>query len=604
MCGIIAYTGPLNAKNIVLTGLEQLEYRGYDSAGLAIIDEQYNVKVCKSVGKVEVLKKESEHLSNEAHTGIGHTRWATHGEVSTINAHPHRVGKVTLIHNGIIENYQELISEYKLYDKLISQTDTEVVAWVLNQLYNGDPINTIYTLVYKLQGSYSFCIIFDDKPHNIYCIRRVSPLVCSYSSSGALVASDLTALIPYTKEYFIAPEDLLVCLDPYSIHIYDKNKKVQKTQMLKVHWDVDAAMKNGFEHFMLKEIFEQADVFKNTILPRINKGLPDFSDDNIDDALFKNCDKVHIIACGSAMHAGIAIKNIMQEIVNIPFIVSIASEFYNEHPIINENTLVLVISQSGETIDTLNAMRFAKSKGAKTLAIVNVKGATISRESDYVLYTHAGPEIAVASTKAYIVQLASLYLILFRLAMVKECLSKEEIKNLISKFIEVNSNIEEALKLKDATKDLAKYIIKYKDAFFLGRGLDYALAMEGALKLKEISYIHAEAYAAGELKHGPIALIENDIPVIAILSQKDLQAKFISNLREVKARGAYVILITNIEIDDTNIYDKKISFNTCDDIFSIFPSAVILQFIAYYASIYKGIDVDKPRNLAKSVTVE
>ena len=604
MCGIIAYTGPLNAKDIVLTGLEQLEYRGYDSAGLAIVNDDYDIQVCKSIGKVEALKAKTLALSNDAHTGMGHTRWATHGGVSTTNAHPHSAGKVTLIHNGIIENYQELINEYNLQTKLKSQTDSEVVALVLNELYNGDPIKSIYELVSKLIGSYSFCIIFEDKPHNIFCIRRVSPLVCAYSSSGALAASDLTALIPYTKEYFIAPEDTIICLDAYSIHVYDKEGQDLKVESLKVHWDVDSAMKNGFEHFMLKEIFEQAEVFKNTILPRINKGLPDFTDDNIDDTIFKNCNKIHIIACGSAVHTGMAIKNMIQEIVKIPCLVSIASEFYNENPIMDNKTLVLIISQSGETIDTLTALRLAKNKGAKTLAIVNVKGATIARESDYVLYTHAGPEIAVASTKAYMVQLAALYLILAKLAMEKGVLKKNELIAFTNNLIEVNSYLEESLKLKDSAKDIAKYIINFNDVFFLGRGLDYALALEGALKLKEISYIHAEAYAAGELKHGPIALIENGIPVIAIITQKDLLSKSVSNLREVKARGAYVILITNLEIDDINVYDKKINISKCNDKFSIFGSAVILQFISYYASLYKGIDVDKPRNLAKSVTVE
>lgn len=608
MCGIIGYSGPLDAQKILLEGLAGLEYRGYDSAGIALCMEDSSISLAKTVGKVKALKEYcSEHLTGISHSGIGHTRWATHGGVTDDNAHPHRAGKVTLIHNGIIENYHALTEQFHLQDKLISQTDSEVAAWVLDALYTGDPLMAIRELQSLLEGSYSFCILFDDQPGAVYSIRSVSPLVASYTRSGAMIASDLTALIPYTNQYFVVPEHHIVKLTPYKVHVYQLDDEFSKVypEIMTVNWNMDAAMKNGFPHFMMKEIHEQPEAMKNTILPRINKGLPDFSEDNIPDEVFTSCNRIHIVACGTAMHAGMVARAVMEPILRIPVTVSIASEFRYEEPLIDGNTLVIIISQSGETIDTLAALRLAHEYGSSTLAVVNVKGSTIARESDYVLYTHAGPEIAVASTKAYSVQLAALYMIGCRMALVKGCYTKKQTTDFLSGLLDAIPAMETMLAQKDSIRQMVTHIIQSPDAFFIGRGLDYAFSLEGALKLKEISYIHAEAYAAGELKHGTIALISDKVPVIAIATQQHVFSKTISNIREVKARGAFIILLTKegAYVDD-NLADIRIRIPDIDDRFTVFPIAVALQFIAYYSSLGKNLDVDQPRNLAKSVTVE
>lgn len=607
MCGIIGYTGPLNAKDIVLDALECLEYRGYDSAGLALVSEKSNdIHIVKKTGKVANLKEVAKDMIPDSHIGIGHTRWATHGNVSDVNAHPHRAGKVVLIHNGIIENYNALIEQYDLRDKLVSQTDSEVAAHVLNQIYDGDPLLSISKFVRLIEGSYGFCILFEDKPGEIFCIRKVSPMVAAYSSAGAMVASDLTALIPYTKEYIVIPEDTLVRLTPYKLRAYAPDTlDIVSPEVLRVHWDMEAAMKNGYPHFMLKEIHEQPEALKNTIFPRLNKGLVDFSEDGISDALFERFQDIHIIACGTAMHTGLIARSLIQRMLRIPTEVSIASEFRYEDPLVNEHTLTIFISQSGETIDTLSAMRLAKEKGSTTLAIVNVKGSSISREADYVLYTNAGPEIAVASTKAYSVQLAALYMLIAKIGLVRGILNTAQSMDFISGLIDSIASIDKILEKKEEIRKITKKIISSDSAFYIGRGMDYASCNEGALKLKEISYIHAQAYAAGELKHGTIALISDHIPVVAIATQEDIYAKMISNIKEVKARNAYVILITKDGKDPSDdIYDERITIPEIGDTFSIFPLAVILQLIAYYAALEKGLDVDKPRNLAKSVTVE
>ena len=605
MCGIIGYTGPLDACRILLNGLTQLEYRGYDSAGIAYFDTNSQVHLIKRTGKVANLKEYAESVRQLSHCGIGHTRWATHGDVTDDNAHPHRAGRVTLIHNGIIENYRQLTETYHLEGKLRSQTDSEVAAWVLDSLYQGEPKEAIANFVKLLEGSYGFCIMFDDRPGEIYAIRKVSPLVAAYTPSGALIASDLTALIPYTKKYFVVPEQTIVKMTGYKAHLYDLKGQRVEPEYMEVNWNMDAAMKNGFPHYMLKEIFEQPEAMKNTILPRMSKGLPDFSDDQIPDDLFTSCDKIHIIACGTAMHAGMVARALMEPLLRIPVMVSVASEFRYEDPLIDEKTLVIVISQSGETIDTLAAMRLAASLGSRTLSIVNVKGSTIARESDYVLYTHAGPEIAVASTKAYSVQLAALYLLACRMAYVRGKYTHEQAAAFLSDLLDVIPAMESMLERKEEEKALVTHLIQQNDAFFIGRGLDYAFSLEGALKLKEISYIHADAYAAGELKHGTIALIAPQVPVIAIATQKHVFSKMISNVREVKARGAFVILLTKESaVVDGNLADIHIRIPDVDDAFTVFPIAVILQLIAYYASLGKNLDVDQPRNLAKSVTVE
>lgn len=605
MCGIIGYTGPLNAKKILLNGLSQLEYRGYDSAGIAYFDTTSKIHVIKKTGKVANLKEFCSRIQNNTHCGLGHTRWATHGDVSDPNAHPHQAGKITLIHNGIIENYRELTKDYQLEKKLASQTDSEVAAWVLDSLYSGDPIKAIRDLTGCLEGSYGFCIMFEDRPGEIYAVRNISPLVAAYTHSGAIIASDLTALIPYTRRYFVLPEQQIVKLTPYQITLFDSKGFPTEPDYLEVNWNMDAAMKNGFPHFMLKEIYEQPQALKNTILPRISKGLPDFTDDLIPDTILESCNKIHIIACGTAMHAGMVARALSEPLLRIPVMVSIASEFRYEEPLIDEKTLVIVISQSGETIDTLAAMRLAKSYGSQTISIVNVKGSTIARESDYVLYTHAGPEIAVASTKAYSVQLAALYMIICRMSLVRGKYSQEQAASFLSKLLDVIPAIETMISRKEEEKDLVTHLIQHSDAFFIGRGRDYAFSLEGALKLKEISYIHAEAYAAGELKHGTIALITDGSPVIAIATQEHVFSKLISNVREVKARGAFVILLTKSSaVVEGNLADIHIRIPDVDDAFAVFPIAVILQLIAYYASLGKNLDVDQPRNLAKSVTVE
>ncbi len=605
MCGIIGYTGPLMAEQILLNGLAQLEYRGYDSAGIAYFGGDSKVHVIKTVGKVAQLKELCKGNQEESHCGIGHTRWATHGGVTTENAHPHQAGRITMIHNGIIENYHELTAEFHLEGKLVSQTDTEVAAWVLDSLYEGDPKDAIRRFVPLLKGSYGFCILFEDHPGEIYAVRNISPLVAAYTPSGSIIASDLTALISYTKKYIVVPENKIVELTPYSMSVFEMDGRAAKPEILEVNWDTDAARKNGFPHFMLKEIHEQPEAMKKTILPRMTKELPDFTDDGIPDDIFRQCEQVHIVACGTAMHAGMVARAIMEPKLRIPVQVSIASEFRYEEPLIDSRTLVIIISQSGETIDTLAALRLAREAGAKTLAVVNVKGSTIARESDFVLYTHAGPEIAVASTKAYSVQLAALYMIICRMAYVRGKMDREECGAFMEDLLDAIPAMEEMIRQQDKIKEIVRPLVDKPDAFFVGRNLDYAFSLEGALKLKEISYIHADAYAAGELKHGTIALISDGVPVVAIATQKRIFSKTLSNVREVKARGAYVILITKMGADvDPTLADVQIRIPDVDDTFTVFPIAVVLQLIAYYASLLKGLDVDQPRNLAKSVTVE
>ena len=605
MCGIIGYTGPLAAKNVLLNGLSQLEYRGYDSAGIAFFGADQKVHVLKTVGKVARLRDLCAGIQEEIHCGIGHTRWATHGGVTVENAHPHQAGRVTMIHNGIIENYHQLTADFELEGKLISQTDTEVAARVLDALYDGDPLASLRRFQPLLKGSYSFCILFSDHPGEIYALRNVSPLVAAYTHSGSIVASDLTALIPYTKKYVVVPEDRVVKMTPYRMAFYDENGHEIQPEILEVNWDTDAAMKNGFPHFMLKEIHEQPDAMKNTILPRLTRGLPDFSEDGIPDQIFADCSQIRIVACGTAMHAGMVARAIMEPLLRIPVLVSVASEFRYEDPLVDSRTLAIVISQSGETIDTLAALRLSKKLGASVLSVVNVKGSTIARESDYVLYTHAGPEIAVASTKAYSVQLAALYMIICRMALVRGKMTEQDGCAFMSDLLDVIPAMESMIQSKEEIRQLVRPLVDKPDAFFIGRNLDYAFSLEGALKLKEISYIHADAYAAGELKHGTIALIADQVPVVALATQDRIFSKTISNVREVKARGAYVILIAKESAAvDEGLADVCIRIPDLHDRFTVFPIAVVLQLIAYYASLLKGLDVDQPRNLAKSVTVE
>ena len=604
MCGIIGFTGNEPAKDIIIGGLERLEYRGYDSAGLALLSND-QIQVRKRTGKVEELRKLCEAEKMPATCGIGHTRWATHGGVTDVNAHPHRVGKVVLIHNGIIENYRQIVTEYGLADQLVSETDSEVVAALLNKFYEGDPVKAIKKTVKVLSGAFALCIMFQDIPDTIYAIRNVSPMVATSCERGSVIASDLTALIEFSKEYFVVPEYHILTLKKDGIDIQDLKGNKVTPQMLTVNWDITSAQKGGYPFFMLKEIYEQPDAIRNTIAPRINQELPDFTEDGIDDAIFKDCKRISIVACGTAMHAGMVGKHLIEKKLRIPVHVDCASEFRYKDPIIDEETLTIVLSQSGETIDTLEALKLAKNRGSKVLSIVNVKGSTIERESDYVLYTHAGPEIAVASTKAYTVQVAAMYLIACRIGLVKGLITEHDAKRFMTKLTNASNIVEETLKCADDIKRVADHIKFATDTFYIGRGLDYTMSLEAALKLKEISYVHAEAYAAGELKHGTIALISENVPVIALATQEDVYAKDISNIREVKARGAYVVLVSmDEEVNDPSICDQHIRLPKMDSEFTSFATAVVLQLVAYYTSEAKGLDVDKPRNLAKSVTVE
>ena len=604
MCGIIGFTGNEPAKDIIIGGLERLEYRGYDSAGLALLSND-QIQVRKRTGKVEELRKLCEAEKMPATCGISHTRWATHGGVTDVNAHPHRVGKVVLIHNGIIENYRQIVTEYGLADQLVSETDSEVVAALLNKFYEGDPVKAIKKTVKVLSGAFALCIMFQDIPDTIYAIRNVSPMVATSCERGSVIASDLTALIEFSKEYFVVPEYHILTLKKDGIDIQDLKGNKVTPQMLTVNWDITSAQKGGYPFFMLKEIYEQPDAIRNTIAPRINQELPDFTEDGIDDAIFKDCKRISIVACGTAMHAGMVGKHLIEKKLRIPVHVDCASEFRYKDPIIDEETLTIVLSQSGETIDTLEALKLAKNRGSKVLSIVNVKGSTIARESDYVLYTHAGPEIAVASTKAYTVQVAAMYLIACRIGLVKGLITEHDAKRFMTKLTNASNIVEETLKCADDIKRVADHIKFATDTFYIGRGLDYTMSLEAALKLKEISYVHAEAYAAGELKHGTIALISENVPVIALATQEDVYAKVISNIREVKARGAYVVLVSmDEEVNDPSICDQHIRLPKMDSEFTSFATAVVLQLVAYYTSEAKGLDVDKPRNLAKSVTVE
>lgn len=606
MCGIIGFTGILDAKKVLTKGLKELEYRGYDSAGISFFTE-HGIRTIKTEGNVSCLcEKVKQESQNTTYCGIGHTRWATHGGVSNRNSHPHSYGKVTLIHNGIIENYKKLEEELSLQNKKpISQTDSEIAAMILDSYYTGDPIKAIKHAIQRFEGAYAFCIMFEDQPNIIYAIRNGSPLVATQTEQGSFIASDMVAFIPYSKHYFVLPEHHIARLTKDEITVTNLEHQVVMPSILHVNWDIAAARKGGYDYFMLKEIHEQPTALHNTISPRISNHLPDFSADAIPDTMFSNSNRIIITACGTAMHAGLVGKSILEKLTRIPVTVEIASEFRYQNPILDNHTLVIVISQSGETADTLAALRLAKKHGSKTLSIVNVKGSSIARESDYVLYTHAGPEIAVASTKAYTVQLSILYLLAFRFALIKNKLTKEETSQYIIELNKTISCVKTILSYDTQIETISKRLEKTNDLFFIGRGLDYALSCEGSIKLKEISYIHSEAYAAGELKHGTISLITDNVPVIAIATQSDVYAKMISNIREVRSRGAVVILITNANVQvDASLCDHHITLPNMHEDFTPFGAAIVLQYIAYYAAITRGLNVDQPRNLAKSVTVE
>lgn len=606
MCGIVGYSGKQNAASILIEGLSKLEYRGYDSAGISVFENDKIVTV-KSKGRLKDLADKIDSTSKISGTcGIGHTRWATHGEPSDINSHPHYTKKLSVVHNGIIENYLQL-KDYLTEKGYVfeSQTDTETVAKLLDYNYNGDPVDTIIKTVKELKGSYALGIIFNDYPGKIYAVRKDSPLIVGLSEEQNFIASDIPAILKYTKKYYLLEENEIVTLSGNSVEITDLEKKPVSKQINTADWDIEAAEKNGFDHFMLKEIYEQPDALNKTVSPRINNSLPYFDDANLNDELLKNFNRILIVACGTAMHAGMVGKTIIEKLARIPVNVEIASEFRYSDPVWNKNDLVIIISQSGETADSLAALRLAKSNGIHTLAVVNVVGSSIAREADSVIYTCAGPEIAVASTKAYTVQMSVMYMLAIKLALTHNKISVDKAVSLTSDLMQMPKVVKKTLQLADKCKELAEHFSQSEDLFFIGRGLDYSLSLEGSLKLKEISYIHSEAYAAGELKHGTISLITDGIPVIAISTQNDMYDKMIGNIKEVIARGAKVMLICQEnETLAASLTNDVMLIPQVDDLFTPLAAVVPLQLFAYYTAVYRGCDVDKPRNLAKSVTVE
>ena len=606
MCGIIGFTGKLEAADILVGGLTQLEYRGYDSAGIAV-NEGSSTKIIKTAGKVSNLREKVASSEDRSGTcGIGHTRWATHGGVTTTNAHPHVAGNITLIHNGIIENYKELAVALKAQGRTpLSETDTEIAALYLDSVYEGDPFAAMKKANEALDGAYGFCIMFKDHPGEIYCMRNSSPLVATSTEDGAFIASDMVALLQYSKDYFVVPEEHIVVMKKDGITLYDMEQNIVSPKMLHVDWDTTAAQKGGYDYFMQKEIYDQPEALTNTVMPRLHNGLADFSADGISDDLFKDISRVIVTACGTAMHAGLVGRHLIESMVRIPVTVELSSEFRYMNPILDEHTLVVIVSQSGETADSLAALRLANERGAKTLSIVNVKGSSIARESDQVLYTHAGPEIAVASTKAFSVQCSGFYLIALKLAELSGKFTEAELSEYCKKFEEAIATVPEVLKMDSYIKDIAEKIKDTFSAFFLGRSLDYAIASEGSLKLKEISYVNSEAYNAGELKHGTISLVTEGVPIIAIATQDHVLPKIMANVEEVKARGAHVIMVTDKDMADyEGVYDDLIQVPAVDDRFGTFGVTVALQLLAYHVTVFRGNDVDQPRNLAKSVTVE
>lgn len=607
MCGIVGYTGFQKASDVLIDSLSVLEYRGYDSAGISVFEGD-KIKTIKAKGRLQNLSEliaAGDPLVSSC--GIGHTRWATHGEPSDINSHPHATEKLSLVHNGIIENYQQLKTQLiaKGYS-FVSETDTEVAAKLIDSLYEGDPVCAIRSALKLIEGSYAFGILFADHPGEIFATRCGSPLIAAVADGECFIASDVPAILKYTRSYALIEEGQIVVASSKGLTLYDTDGTQIEPEILTASWSVEQAQKGGYDHFMLKEIYEQPQVLFDTVHPRISDGIPSFIEqDNISDEFWSGFDSISIIACGTAMHAGMVGKTLIEKLARIPVECDIASEFRYRDPIISSRSLVIVISQSGETADTLAALRLAKKQGATVLAIVNVVGSSIAREADHVIHTFAGPEIAVASTKAYSAQLSVLYLLAIKLAYANGKISKEETQKLTEG---LQGAIDATKPVLDLNEEIQEYIKRYetlKDLFFLGRGLDYALSMEGSLKLKEISYIHCEAYAAGELKHGTISLITEDVPIVAIATQSALLPKMVSNIKEVTSRGADVLLICKEGFEiDPEIYNKRITLPAIDDLFMPIVGVIILQLLAYHTAVIRGCDVDKPRNLAKSVTVE
>ncbi len=608
MCGIVGYIGKSQAAPILLDGLAKLEYRGYDSAGMAVYDGS-EIQFAKATGRLKVLSE----LTHDGETmpgsvGIGHTRWATHGAPSDTNAHPHfnENKTIAVVHNGIIENYLKL--KKKLVDKgyeFHSETDTEVIAHLLDYYYKGNPLEAITKVMHRVEGSYALGIIFLECPDVVYSVRKDSPLIVGHGKDGNLIASDVPAVLKYTREVYFIENEEIAKLTTDAIEFFNVDGELIEKESKTIEWDINAAEKGGYEHFMLKEMYEQPKTVRDTMNPRIKDGQIVIEELGMTDEEIRAIKKVHIVACGSAYHTGVTTKYIFEGLARIPVEVDVASEFRYRNPILEEGALVIIISQSGETADSLAALREAKKQGITTLGIVNVVGSSIAREADKVMYTWAGPEIAVATTKAYSAQLIAQYLLAMKFAQVRGKVTDEEIAVMIKDMMKLPEQIELLLNNKERIQRFANRYIAAVDVFFIGRGIDYAISMEGSLKLKEISYIHSEAYAAGELKHGTISLIQDGTLVAAVATQEELFKKTVSNIVEVRTRGAFVMAVTNegnTEIEKAA--DYVIYIPQTNKYFTNSLAIIPLQLFSYYVAVGKGCDVDKPRNLAKSVTVE
>ena len=608
MCGIVGYVGKQQAAPIILDGLSKLEYRGYDSAGMAVFCDGH-IQIEKSVGRLKVL----EELTHAGRTmpgflGIGHTRWATHGAPSDVNSHPHYNSEETIavVHNGIIENYIPLKNKLiKRGYTFLSETDTEVVAHLLDYYYKGNPLEAITKVLHRVEGSYALGILFADHPDTLYAVRKDSPLIVGKSEDGCFIASDVPAILKYTRNVYYVENQEVACMTSDSLHFYSLDEEELDKECVTIEWDASAAEKGGYEHFMLKEMYEQSKTVTDTLSPRMKDGEIIIEELGLADEEICHLSRIYMVACGSAYHAAMTGKYVMEGIARIPVEVDLASEFRYRDPILDENSLVVVVSQSGETADTLAALREAQSRGCRVLGIVNVVGSSIAREADNVMYTWAGPEISVATTKAYSAQLIALYLLALKFADVRGKITKEELSDYMEDLKRLPQQIELLMNNKERIQRFANRYIAAKDIFFIGRGIDYAISLEASLKLKEISYIHSEAYAAGELKHGTISLIEEGTLVAAVSTQPALYKKTLSNIVEVKSRGAFVLAVTtvgNTEIEKAA--DYVIYIPETNPFFTDSLAIIPLQLFAYYVSVGKGCDVDKPRNLAKSVTVE
>ena len=613
MCGIVGFTGSAQAAPILLDGLSKLEYRGYDSAGIAVQNAAGKIEVVKAKGRLRVLSEMTDGGNAvKGSCGIGHTRWATHGEPSVVNAHPHysKDQKIAIVHNGIIENYQELKDRLSAKGyTFVSQTDTEVVAQLLDYYYTGvsagDCLDAITRMMLHVRGSYALGILFADHPGVVYAVRKDSPLIVGKAENGSLIASDVPALLKYTRTVYYIDNMEIARLTGDSIEFFNVDKEPLTKEASTIEWDAEAAEKGGYEHFMMKEIHEQPAAVRDTLSPRIKDGQIDLSELSLDEAAMRAVKRIYIIGCGSAYHVGVAARYVFENLARLPVEVDVASEFRYRNPVLEPDSLAIVISQSGETADSLAALRECKERGVRTIGIVNVVGSSIAREADATLDTWAGPEIAVATTKAYSTQLAACYLLAVEFARVRGQVTPERYAELVTELQALPDKIAKTLEDKERIQWFASKYANAKDAFFIGRGLDYAVALEGSLKFKEISYIHSEAFAAGEMKHGPISLVEKNMLVVGVLTQPDLYEKMVSNLVEAKSRGAFIMGLTtygNYSVEDTanfTVYVPK-----TDPLFATSLSVIPLQLLAYYVSCAKGLDVDKPRNLAKSVTVE